>query len=323
MAIAFVLGSGLGLGLAFLLSYLDRTLHSSADVERYLQLPALGSIPMVGESDKKRWWSRIFRRSKARTGLTTTGVELLPHENPRAAVSEAYRAFRTSLLFSRAGGVKIVSVTSVLPREGKSATATNLAVVLAQLGRRVLLVDADLHRSRIHTLFGVSNKAGLVSILAEGVEPSRVIVKTSVPGVFVVPAGPDTPNPSALLSSDAMRRFLELAATNFDHVIIDTPPVLATYDVLVFGQYTDGVVLCVRSGSTPRDQVREVRDKLLRGGVSILGVVLNGRRLEMNYYEYRYLNYGERATAVRSQDAEAAAGDEAEEPAERGIVSGA
>src|SRR4029077_7723430 len=104
----------------------------------------------------------------------------------------------------------------------------------------------------------------------------------------------ETPNPSALLSSDAMRQFLDLAASNFDHVVIDTPPVLATYDVLVFGQYTDGVVLCVRAGQTPRDQVREVRDKLLRGGVSILGVVLNGRNLESGYYESLYLNYGER-----------------------------
>ncbi len=299
MAIAFILGNGLGLGLAFLLSYLDRTLQSTADVEQYVQLPPLGSIPMVGPATKKRWWKRIrFRRAKA-DSFPKTGIELLPHENTRSAVSEAYRAFRTSLLFSRAGGVKIVAVTSVLPREGKSATAANLAIVLAQLGRRVLLVDADLHRSRIHTLFGVPNRAGLVSILAEGVEPSRVIVKTKVPGVFVVPAGPETPNPSALLSSDAMRQFLDLAASNFDHVVIDTPPVLATYDVLVFGQYTDGVVLCVRAGQTPRDQVREVRDKLLRGGVSILGVVLNGRKLESGYYEYRYLNYGERPPAAK------------------------
>jgi capsular exopolysaccharide synthesis family protein len=160
-------------------------------------------------------------------------------------------------------------------------------------------------------VFGVSNQSGLVSILAEGMEPSRVIIKTSVPGVFVVPAGPATPNPSALLSSEDMRQFLELAANNFDHVVIDTPPVLATSDVLVFGQYTDGVVLCVRAGKTPREQVRRVRDKLLRGGVPILGIILNGRKLDSAYYEYRYLNYGERAVAAedssRKSQAEAGA----------------
>jgi len=322
MAIAFVLGAGLGLGLAFLLTYLDRTLHSSDEVERYVQLPTLGSIPLVGSANKRRWWRR--RRKGQASSADASPVELLPHENPRAAVSEAYRAFRTSLLFSRAGGVKIVSVTSVVPKEGKSATAANLAVVLAQLGRRVLLVDADLHQSRVHQMFDLSNRAGLVSILAEGVEPSRVIVKTKVPGVFVVPAGPETPNPSALLSSESMRRFLELAASNFDHVVIDTPPVLATYDVLVFGQYTDGVVLCIRAGVTRRDQVREVRDKLMRSGVPILGVVLNGRKLDTNYYEYRYLNYGERPGGIKGSDAKEIAGpEELETPGGRDVLSGA
>jgi len=320
MAIATVLGLGLGLGLAFLLTYLDRTLQTPEEIERYVQLPPLGSVPLVGHAAKARWWKR--RGAAEATSGPQTAVELLPHEQPRSAIAEAYRAFRTSLLFSRAGGVGIVAVTSVLPREGKSATAANLAIVLAQLGRRVLLIDADLHRSGVHKLFGVSKELGLVSILAEGVEPSRVIVKTKVPGVFVVPAGPETPNPSALLSSENMRRFLELAASNFDHVVIDTPPVLATSDVLVFGQHTDGVVLCVRAGVTPRDQVREVRDKLLRGGVPILGVLLNGRRLDPSYYEYRYLNYGERQGAAEDSEARKPVGqNELETPRGRGVIS--
>src|SRR5262249_5161285 len=130
------------------------------------------------------------------------------------------------------------------------------------------------------------------------------------PGVFLVPAGPETPNPSGLLSSDDMRRFLELAASNFDHVVVDTPPVLATSDVLVFGQHTDGVVICVRAGQTPREQVRSVRAERLGGGVSILGVLLSGLELDSDYYggyEYRHLNYGERALAAdpAAQKAEA------------------
>jgi capsular exopolysaccharide synthesis family protein len=317
MTLALVLGAGLGLGLAFLLSYLDRSLRSSDQVERYLQLPTLGAIPRVGGGGKVQIWQKAQPSPPVdQGGETNTSkasvVELLPHLEPRSAIAEAYRSFRTSLLFSRAGGVKLVAITSVLPQEGKSVTAVNLAIVLAQLGRRVLLVDADLHRSRQHKMLGISNRAGLVSILAQGVEPSRVIVKTSVPGVFLVPAGPETPNPSGLLSSDDMRKFLELAATNFDHVIVDTPPVLATSDVLVFGQHTDGVVLCVSAGETPRDQVRRVRDKLLRGGVPILGVLLNGLALDSDYYggyEYRYLNYGERAAAREDPDRKNQAGE--------------
>lgn len=295
LASALLVGTVMGVGLALFLSYLDRSLRSADQVETYLQLPALGAIPYSGSGGKPRGWP-LGPKSPLAPG-SAKSIELQPHREPRSAIAEAYRAFRTALLFSRAGGVKIVAVTSVLPQEGKSATAVNLAIVLAQLGRRVLLVDADLHRSKIHQILEVPNRAGLVSILAEGVEPSRVIVKSSITGVFVVPAGPETPNPSGLLSSDDMRRFLELASANFDHVIVDTPPVLATSDVLVFGQYTDGVVLCVRAGQTPRDQVRRVRDKLLRGGVPILGVLLSGLDLGSNYYggdEYRYLNYGER-----------------------------
>lgn len=295
---ALVVGVVAGIALALFLSYLDRSLRSADQVERYLQLPALGAIPFSGPTGKTNGWSL---KKSTPSAKPSKSIELLPHREPRSAIAEAYRAFRTSLLFSRAGGVRIVAVTSVVPQEGKSTTAVNLAIVLAQLGRRVLLVDADLHRSRIHRILDIPNNSGLVSILAESVEPSRVIVKSAIPGVFVVPSGPETPNPSGLLASADMQKFLELAATNFDHVVVDTPPVLATSDALVFGQHTDGVVICVRAGQTPRDQVRRVRDKLLRGGVLILGVLLNGLELDSDYYggyEYRYLNYGERLKAI-------------------------
>ena len=295
-------GTVVGIVLALFLSYLDRSLRSADQVERYLQLPALGAIPFSGPSGRVKAWT--LGRKDPPISLPSKSIESLPHREPRSAIAEAYRAFRTSLLFSRAGGVRIVGVTSVVPQEGKSTTAVNLAIVLAQLGRRVLLVDADLHRSRIHKILDIPNNSGLVSILAEGVEPSRVIVKSNIPGVFVVPSGPETPNPSGLLASADMQKFLELAATNFDHVVVDTPPVLATSDALVFGQHTDGMVICVRAGQTPRDQVRRVRDKLMRGGVLILGVLLNGLELDSDYYggyEYRYLNYGERVKASGDQ----------------------
>jgi len=166
--------------------------------------------------------------------------------------------------------------------------------VLAQLGRRVLLVDADLHKSRLHEIFQIPNRLGLVSILAEGIEPSRAIVKSSVPGVFVVPAGPDAPNPSGLLASEAMQKFLDLAATNFDHVIVDSAPVLPVSDTLVFAMQTDGVVLCVRGGVTPRDHVLRARDRILRSGGTIVGVLINALEPESaSYYGYEY-GYGYR-----------------------------
>jgi capsular exopolysaccharide synthesis family protein len=151
-------------------------------------------------------------------------------------------------------------------------------------------VDADLHKSRIHDIFQVSNSVGLVSILAENMEPSRAILKTSVPGVFVVPAGPETPNPSALLSSEAMQKFMELASTNFDHVIVDTPPVLLVSDMLVFAAQADGVVLCVRGGVTPREEAMLARDRILRAGIPVLGVLINALEPDSGsyYHSYRY-----------------------------------
>lgn len=292
-------GMALGVGLAFLLAQLDRSLRTPEQVEQFLQLPALGVIPAYeslasGRPASRRRLRRKTPESTAQEG--TKGIELVPHEEPRSVTAEAYRAFRAALLLSRAGGVQTVAVTSGFPQEGKSATAVNLAIVLGQLGRRVLLVDADLHKPRIHEVFHVSNRIGLVSVLAENLEPSRAIVKTNYPGVFVVPAGPETPNPSGLLSSDAMRKFLELGATNFDHVVIDTPPVLLVSDTLVFAQQVDGVLLCVRGGVTQRDQAIRARDRIQRAGALVLGVLINALEPEPGgYYDKPYAyEYGER-----------------------------
>jgi len=295
LLIAILGGGAIGVGLAFFLSYLDRTLRTPEQVERLVQLPPLGVIPArsaVLAPGATR--PRIFRSAAqaAEEGeVDADAIELSPHQEPRSPIAEAYRAFRTALMLSRAGGVKSVVITSAFPHEGKTTTAVNLAVVLGQLGRRVLLVDADLHKSRLHEIFRVPNRVGLVSVLAEGIEPSRAIVKTNVPGVFVVPAGPDTPNPSGLLASEAMRKFLELATVNFDHVIVDSPPVLPVSDTLVFALQTDGIVLCVRGGETSREHVIRARDRIRRSGVPIMGVLINAlepERAAYDRYEYAY-----------------------------------
>jgi capsular exopolysaccharide synthesis family protein len=310
---AIVLGLAIGLALAFFLSYVDRTLRTPEQVERFVQLPPLGVIPAretgyVASALRGRMFPG---KTAAEPDDRTQYIELIPQREPRSPISEAYRAFRTALLLSRAGGVKSIVMTSAFPNEGKTATAANLAVVLSQLGRRVLLVDADLHKSRLHEVFQIPNRLGLVSVLAEGIEPSRAIVKTAVPGVFLVPSGPEAPNPSGLLASDAMRKFLELAAVNFDHVIVDSPPVLPVADTLVFAQQTDGVVLCVRGGTTAREHVRRARDRILRSGVPIVGVLINALQPEhATYYRYEY-GYG----YPREGKAEAAAAAAANEPA--------
>jgi capsular exopolysaccharide synthesis family protein len=223
-------------------------------------------------------------------GNEKIAIELLPHTQPRSTVAEAYRAFRTALLLSRAGGVKSIAVTSSLPAEGKTSTALNLSVVLGQLGKRVVIVDADLHKPRMHEIFRVSNRIGLVSVLAENAAPTDALQQTSIPNVSVVTSGPNSPNPSALLSSDAMSKFLEFLTMNFDFVVIDTPPVSPVADAFLIGNIVDGVVLTVRGGRTPREHVLRTRDKLLRSNVEILGVLINNLEEESvgsgRYYSY-------------------------------------
>lgn len=302
LMMALVLGIGAGLLVIFLQEYLDRSLRSPEQVDKYLHLPALGVIPSSTSPSRAYAYSGYFsKKKKARTpseGAAEPGaqIELLPHRSRRSTVAEAYRAFRTALLLSQAGGVNAVVVTSSLPSEGKTSTAVNLATVLGQLGRSVLLIDADLHKPRLHEVFRASNRKGLVSVLAESMKPAEVIVQTQVTGVYLLTAGPATPNPSGLLASRAMASFLEFAKNKFDHVIIDTPPVSPISDALILGHQADGVVLCVHAGKTPRDLVARVRDDIRRANVRILGVLLNNLEADASAYgkyQYYYKYYGD------------------------------
>jgi succinoglycan biosynthesis transport protein ExoP len=313
--LALFLGGALGVGVAFLLEYLDRSLRTPEQVERILKLPSLGVIPSTRSSGRGYGYGygyvKRLKRKNPETGKEEdTPIELLPHYQQRSTVAEAYRAFRTALLLSRAGGVKSIAITSTLPGEGKTATAINLAVVLAQLGKRVLVVAADLHKARIHEVFQISNRVGLVSVLAENVQPGEAIVKISnIPGLFVMPSGPASPNPSALLASDTMTRFMQFAVAKFDHVILDTPPVGPVADALIIGNQCDGSVIIVKGGVTPREQVARTRDKLERSNVRILGVLIN--KLEEDtpgygkYYSYYGKAYGDTASTADPKTAAA------------------
>jgi polysaccharide biosynthesis transport protein len=308
MLAALALGFGAGLLIVFMQEYLDRSLKSPEQVDRYLRLPALGVIPASSTSSRGYGNYGYFskgRQKKAATAEPGTEIELLPHKSRRSTIAEAYRAFRTSLLLSQAGGVRSVVITSCLPSEGKTSTAMNLAIVLSQLGRSVLLIDADLHKPRLHEVFRVSNRKGLVSVLAESEDPTKVITQTIVQGVYLMPAGPSTPNPSGLLASKPMARFLEIAREKFNHVIIDTPPISPISDALILGHQTDGIVLCVKAGTTPRDLVARVRDDVYRSNVRILGVLLNNLQVDESGYYGKYQYY---ARYYGGSDKTAAAG---------------
>jgi capsular exopolysaccharide synthesis family protein len=225
-------------------------------------------------------------------------IELLPHNRPRLAVSEAYRTLRTALLLSSAEELRVVSVTSAVPGEGKTSTAANLAVVLAQLDKRVLLVDADLRKPRIHEIFGGANRVGLVSFLTLGAEVETIVFQSKVPNLFVAPSGPIPPNPSELLSSARMREFLAWARREFDFVVVDSAPTLAVTDAILTGSLTDGVVLCLRAGYVQRRDAKACRERLAQSEVRLLGAVLNCHRAQHGPYRsgyagtYAYESYG-------------------------------
>jgi polysaccharide biosynthesis transport protein len=299
----------LGVGLGLLLQFLDRTLKSADELERVLGLPVLAVIPDLKQGGRGAAYAyreayggaaendpaddtavRRPGRLERKGAGDEAAIELLPHHKPRLAVSEAYRSLRTALLLSSAHELKVLAVTSVEAAEGKTATAANLAVVLAQLGRRVLLLDTDLRKPRLHKVFGVSNRTGLVTYLTTGSDQG-IVHRTEVGGLFVVPSGPIPPNPSELLASERMRELVERLRGSFDYVVFDTPPTLAVTDSTLVGSLADGVILCVRLAQFDRRDAARALDRLRMADVHVLGTVLNAHRGAGGSYRYSYEAY--------------------------------
>lgn len=314
-----LLGLLFGVGCAVLIEFLDRTVKTPEEIERKFGLPTLAVIQDLAESGKSYGYSaygygygygeeaekpvparlgkvagagwRDRKKALAAAAAPLNQIELVPHERPRTLISESYRSLRTALLLSSARELKAIAVTSAVAGEGKTATASNLAVVLAQLGRQVLLVDCDLRKPRLHQVFRVSNRSGLVNQLTATADPESVFLPTEVPNLWLTPSGPIPPNPSELLSSDRMRDWLKAMRARFDYVIIDTPPALAVTDATIIGLLADGVVLTLRSGKVTREEARLCRDRLSQAGIKILGAVLNRYRSPQTGLGKRYRYY--------------------------------
>jgi capsular exopolysaccharide synthesis family protein len=219
--------------------------------------------------------ARVRRKAPvARAG----SIDLIAHRDGRSGVSEAYRGLRTSILLSNPGHPpRQIVLTSALPEDGKTATALNLAVVLAQLGRRVLLVDTDLRRPRLHEAFGTDNGRG-VSTYLSGLEedPLHLVSPTGIEHLDLMPSGPIPPNPSELLNSPVFARLgHELLERGYDHVLFDSPPVLSVSDPAIVASIADTGILVVRAGRTPRQSARLAAARLEQTGGGPFGVVLN------------------------------------------------
>lgn len=214
---------------------------------------------------------------------------LIAHTNPKSPISEQYRTIRTNIDFSLADrDLRTIAVTSSGPSEGKSMTTANLATVIAQQGKKVLLVDSDMRKPTVHYTFRLVNTEGLSNLLTKKVKLSDIINKTNIDNLYVITSGPIPPNPAELLSSKAMQEFFREALDIFDTIIFDTPPVLAVTDAQILSSQVDGTVLVVSSGTTEKDAAFEAKDLLLKSKARILGVVLNRQPIKKSRHYYYY-----------------------------------
>ena len=220
----------------------------------------------------------------------TKPVNLITLLNPNSPISEQYRTVRTNLQFAVAGDQPLRSMTVVSsgPGEGKSTSAANLAVVFAQAGRKVLLVDADMRKATVHKTFGLSNEMGLSNLVSGQQAASSVIQATDVNNLSIITSGPTPPNPAELLNSRRMNILMEELYQTFDLIIFDLPPVMTVADGLIMASKTDGTVLVIREGVTRKDSVLEEKNRLLQAKARILGVIYNGAEQvnESSYYYY-------------------------------------
>jgi polysaccharide biosynthesis transport protein len=291
LGLAAAFGLALGIGLAFLLDLMDRTVKSQDDVETIVGLPFLGMIPSMEQQEHK---PRRRGQPPELESVRTRDMYVLSH--PRSPVAECHRSLRTNITFmSPEKPMRRLLVTSAGPREGKTTTAVGLGITMAQSGGRVVLVDTDMRRPRLHQALGVSNERGVTSLVVGECALADAIKGTDVPQLDVIPCGPVPPNPTELLHTERFKELLTRLSESYNLVILDSPPVIAVTDAMVLSTQVDGVVLVAKAGRTTKDMLSHTKRHLTGINANILGVVLNDvdvRRRQYGYYDYR--DYGGR-----------------------------
>ena len=290
-ALAVAAGAIAALGLIFTLEYLDDSVKTPEQIEEDTGLPTLGFISEIG-------------------GKNGAARVITLHE-PRAPVSEAFRGLRTNLGFTMIdASLQTVAISSAVPGEGKSTITANLGVVMAQAGKSLVVIDADLRLSRQHHLFNLSNNHGLTSAILDQDTPVRQYLQsTSMPGLCVLTSGPLPPNPSELLNSQRMSQVLQSLGEEFDLLIVDTPPLLTVTDAAIVGTRVDGCLIVVEAGATRRVALAHATENLAKAGARVLGAVLNRMQagsagnydIYYNYYHQEYDAQGRRVNAGKSR----------------------
>ncbi|MBN1272583.1 MAG: polysaccharide biosynthesis tyrosine autokinase [Candidatus Aminicenantes bacterium] len=300
LMMAIMVGLFGGIGLCFLLEYLDNSIKGPDDVEKLAGLPSLGIIPYLspdGMQKKKYRGYYSYRYGDNNPGETDKAVnikeiELINHLHPSFSISEDYRTVRTSIMLSHAESPpKSIVFTSCFPGEGKTSTVVNLAVSFAQLGRKILIIDSDLRKPRIHRIFRIRNIGGLSEYLTGKVDEKEVFKKTDIKNIWCVPSGPIPPNPAELLNSSRMKTFLKETKKVFDVVLLDASPVLAVIDPVILSSVAEDVVFIVQAGKTSKKPFVQAINELKRAKAKPLGVVFNEAKMARQGYGSHYYHY--------------------------------
>lgn len=284
LLLAAVVGLFLGVGLAFFFEYLDNTVKTPDDVEVLARLPSFGLVPEVS----------LERRKRLEAGKSYP-VELITYGHPKSMLAEAYRNIRTSILLSFSEKLpKTVVISSPNPAEGKTTTAINTAIALAQTGARVVIIDADMRKPRIHKVFGRDNGTGLSNYLSGNIQLDSIIRTSRIPNLSFIPSGPIPPNPSELLGSNLFRKMIQSLGERYNHLVFDSPPIIGFTDSTILSTMVDGIILVIIGGKTPKETLLRAKEILFQVDARILGVVINRadiRRSDYGSYYYRYHYY--------------------------------
>src|SRR6478736_1231352 len=303
LAVGIVVGLLLGFAGATGREMLDRTVRTSEDIERELGLAVLGSLPDVGREggglNLGYYYGRKRTQKKERASVgpaagESARPELLVHTHPKSVAAEAARAIRTNLMFmSPDNPYRCLLVTSAGPSEGKTTVAASIAIAIAQTGQSVCLVDCDLRKPRVHTVFGERNDQGVTTALLQPEQLDSLVADTQIPNLKILRSGPTPPNPADLMHSEAFGRVLAGLRAQFDRVVIDSPPIGLVTDGVILSTRVDATVLVVRALATRRDAAKRAMRSLRDVGANCAGFVLNAvGSSERYYYSGYYAAYG-------------------------------
>jgi len=285
VAAAAVIALVLGFGLVLLIVFLDRSIKTTADAQQATGAPVLGVIPLI---------------SSAQFDGDESERDLYVHKQPSSSLAECARSLRTNIMFSSADRqLKTIVVSSANPREGKTTSVIYLGTTMAQSGQRVLLIDSDMRRPRLHVSLKVPRTTGLSNLIVGDKDYDEVIKSTDIPNLFVLPCGPLPPNPAELLMSHRFEVVLEELAKRFDRIILDSPPLQLVTDAVVLSKQADGVILIVHADKTLRDDIKRAARQIRNVGGQIFGVVVNAIDDSRSTYYYgkygAYYSYDEKA----------------------------